>query len=111
MTTTATPIAASADEPIASRRSFVACAATFAAVAGYAEAAHAQAPQNLRFQNPPGMSTPRGYSQVVEVTGPGRTVYVAGQTAIDTSGKIAEGFRAQAVQGFENLKIALAAPG
>jgi enamine deaminase RidA (YjgF/YER057c/UK114 family) len=106
-----TPQDRSVDEVVASRRNFVAGAVTLAAAAGAAEVAHAQAPQNLRFQNPPGLSPPRGYSHVVEVTGPGRTVYVAGQTAVDASGKVAEGFRAQATQVFENLKVALAAAG
>jgi enamine deaminase RidA (YjgF/YER057c/UK114 family) len=99
------------DEVVATRRDFVAGAVTLAAAAGAAEAAHAQAPQNLRFQNPPGLSPPRGYGHVAEVTGPGRTVYVAGQTAVDASGKVAEGFRAQATQVFENLKVALTAAG
>jgi enamine deaminase RidA (YjgF/YER057c/UK114 family) len=71
------------DEIIASRRNFVAGAVTLAAAAGATEAAHAQAPKNLRYQNPPGLSAPRGYSHVVEVLGPGRTVYIAGQTAVD----------------------------
>ena len=53
-----------------------------------------------------------GYSQAVTVGG-GRLVYVAGQIAIDSSGKLVGGgdFRAQAVQVFENLKSALAASG
>jgi 2-iminobutanoate/2-iminopropanoate deaminase len=51
-------------------------------------------------------------SHVVEVSGPHRTVYLAGQTGVDASGgKVAEGFRAQAVQMFENVKTALAAVG
>src|SRR5215469_16300797 len=33
--------------------------------------------------------------------GPHRTIYLAGQTGIDANGKVAEGFRAQAVQGPE----------
>jgi enamine deaminase RidA (YjgF/YER057c/UK114 family) len=51
---------------------------------------------------------------VVEVPGPGRTVYIAGQLGLDRSGALAGGqgdFRAQAVQAFENLKEALAAVG
>jgi len=101
----------SSDDLVASRRSFVAGAVTLAAAAGAAEPVQAQSPQNLRFQNPRGLSPPRGYSHVVEVTAPGRTLYIAGQTAIDASGKIAEGFRAQAIQVFENLKIALGSAG
>ena len=45
---------------------------------------------------------------MVEVSGPHRTVYLAGQTGVDASGKVAE---AQAVQVFENVKTALAAVG
>ena len=78
-----------------------------AAVAGTTGNAQAM----LRFSNPPGMSTPPTYSHVVEVNGPHRTVYLAGQTGVDATGKIAEGFRAQAVQVMENLKTALASVG
>ena len=94
----------------ASRREFVAAAVTMAA-AGAATGAQAQTPTNLRFSNPPGMSNPPGYSHVVEVTGPHRVVYFAGQTGADANGKVAADFREQAVQVFENIKIALAAAG
>lgn len=69
---------------------------------------------NVRFINPDSLSKPPGYTQVVEATGPGRTVYVAGQLGLDLNGKIVGGpgdFRAQAVQAFENLKAALEAVG
>ena len=66
---------------------------------------------NLRFMNPEAIAKPGGYSHVVEVTGPGRIVYVAGQLGLKPDGKIAGDFRAQAVQAFENLKAALAAVG
>ena len=49
---------------------------------------------------------PRGRGQR-----PHRTVYLAGQTGVNASGKIVEGFRAQAVQVMENLKTALASVG
>jgi enamine deaminase RidA (YjgF/YER057c/UK114 family) len=97
------------DQP-ASRRDVVAAAVTIAA-AGAAGEAHAQTPSNLRFFNPPGMSKPPTYSHVVEVNGPNRTIYLAGQTGVDANGKIAEGFRAQAVQVMENIKMALASVG
>jgi enamine deaminase RidA (YjgF/YER057c/UK114 family) len=100
-------------EAIASRRQFFAAvtvaAATSAAAAGAAQA-QTQAP-NLRFSNPPGMSKPAAYSQVVEVNGPHRVVYLAGQTGVDANGKVAQGFRAQAVQVMENIKTALASVG
>jgi 2-iminobutanoate/2-iminopropanoate deaminase len=99
-------------EPLTSRREIVAAAVTAAAAtAGTTGSAQAQTPPMLRFSNPPGMSTPPTYSHVVEVTGPHRTVYLAGQTGVDATGKIAEGFRAQAVQVMENLKTALASVG
>jgi enamine deaminase RidA (YjgF/YER057c/UK114 family) len=69
---------------------------------------------HLRFQNPETIAKPPGYTHVVEVTGPGRLVYVAGQLGLEPSGRMAGGagdFRAQAVQAFENVKAALAAAG
>ena len=68
-------------------------------------------PSNLRFMNPPAIAKPGGYSHVVEATGPGRIVYIAGQLGLKPDGSIAGDFRAQAVQAFENLKAALAAVG
>ena len=100
------------DEPVTSRREIVAAAVTMAVAAGAASSAQAQALSSLTFSNPPGLSSPRGaYSHVVEVNGPHRTVYIAGQTGVTANGKIAEGFRAQALQVMENLKIALASVG
>jgi len=68
-------------------------------------------PSNLRFMNPAAIAKPGGYSHVVEATGPGRIVYIAGQLGLKPDGNIAGDFRAQAVQAFENLKSALAAVG
>ena len=69
-------------------------------------------PTHVRFINPPGLSSPPGFTQVVEVTG-GRTVYISGQIAVDKSFQIVgkDDFRTQAGQVFENLKIALTAVG
>jgi enamine deaminase RidA (YjgF/YER057c/UK114 family) len=66
---------------------------------------------NIRFMNPEAIAKPGGYSHVVEIIGPGRIVYIAGQLGLKPDGKIAGDFRAQAVQAFENLKNALAAVG
>ena len=102
-----------------SRREVVTSAATIA-LAGAAAPALAQTqtdrrtqmPDNVRFLNPDTMAKPPGYTHVVEVTGPGRTVYFAGQLGLDRSGKLVEGgFREQTVQAFENLKAALASVG
>jgi 2-iminobutanoate/2-iminopropanoate deaminase len=57
------------------------------------------------------MSKPPSYSHVVEVNGPHRTVYLAGQTGGDANGKVAEGIRGQTVQVMENIKTALASVG
>ena len=67
-----------------------------------------------RFANPDTMPPPRGYTQVVETTGPGRTIYLSGQLGMTTGGAFAGApgdFRAQATQCFENLKAGLASVG
>lgn len=66
---------------------------------------------NTRFLNPETLFVPPGYTQIVETTGPGRTVYIAGQLGIDKDGRLPGDFRSQAIQTFENLKEALAAVG
>src|SRR5579863_9212399 len=102
---------APSSEPVTSRRDFV-VAVTAAAAVGTAGAAQAQTPANpLRYSNPDGMTKPTAYSQVVEVNGPHRIIFVAGQTGVDAGGKTAQGFRAQAIQVFENIKTALNAVG
>jgi len=67
---------------------------------------------NVSFINPDTLQKPPAYTQVVEVTGPGRTVLISGQLGGGTDGRlVGPDFRAQAVQVFENLKAALAAVG
>jgi enamine deaminase RidA (YjgF/YER057c/UK114 family) len=71
-------------------------------------------PDHLRFLNPSTLSKPPTYSHVVEITGPGRIIYIAGQLGLGVDGRLvgASGdFRAQATQTLENLKRALAAVG
>ena len=112
MTTKNTRTSSQPRKATASRREFVAAAVTMAAAgAGTGADAQGQTPTNLRFSNPPGMSNPPGYSHVIEVTGPHRTVYFAGQTGADANGKVSKDFREQAVQVFENIKTALASVG
>jgi reactive intermediate/imine deaminase len=67
---------------------------------------------NVQYLNPPALSTPTGYTHVVQVHG-GRTIYIAGQVALDKSGNlVGKGdFAAQTTQVFENLKSALSAGG
>jgi enamine deaminase RidA (YjgF/YER057c/UK114 family) len=69
---------------------------------------------NLRFENPGTMAKPPGYTHVVEITGPARMVYIAGQLGLEPNGNMAGGgadFRAQCKQAFENIKAALVAAG
>ena len=56
--------------------------------------------------NPPTLSKPTGYTHVVEVNGPAKTVYIAGQIALDKDGKVvgAGDMKAQAEQVFKNLR-------
>jgi reactive intermediate/imine deaminase len=71
-----------------------------------------QSQHAVRFVKSENLPPSPGYSQAVEVR-PGRLVYVAGQVAMDRSGKVVgEGdIRAQTQQTFENLKAALEASG
>lgn len=62
--------------------------------------------------NPPGLSTPTGYSHIVSATG-GRTIYISGQVASDAKGQlVGKGdLTAQTKQVFANLETALKAAG
>lgn len=66
-----------------------------------------------RFTNPPALPPARGYSHIVEVPPGSRLVYIAGQVALDSTGRLVGpgDFRAQAGQVFENLRLALASVG
>jgi enamine deaminase RidA (YjgF/YER057c/UK114 family) len=66
---------------------------------------------NRRFLNPSTMSKPIGFAQVVEITGPGRTIHIAGQLGIDAEGKVAGSLREQIAQAFENVRQGLSAAG
>jgi enamine deaminase RidA (YjgF/YER057c/UK114 family) len=65
-------------------------------------------PATVRFIN----RAPLGYSHIVEVRG-GRTLYIAGQLALDAAGELVGrgDFRAQVAQVFDNLKARLAEVG
>lgn len=71
----------------------------------------AQTP-TIRRINPPTLSAPTGYTHVT-VGSDGRTVHIAGQVALDAKGQLvgAGDFRAQTVQVFENLRLALESVG
>ena len=74
--------------------------------------AQSRGPQVRRI-NPPAISTPTGYTHVVEVIGPGRTIYLSGQIALDQRGNVvgAGDMKAQTEQVFKNLEAALASVG
>jgi enamine deaminase RidA (YjgF/YER057c/UK114 family) len=68
----------------------------------------------IRFDNPNTLPKPPGYSYVVEATGPGRTIYFAGQLGVDMDNKFvgAPGdFSAQCVKAHDNMTLALSAVG
>jgi enamine deaminase RidA (YjgF/YER057c/UK114 family) len=62
--------------------------------------------------NPRGLVKPNGYTHVV-VAADRRTVYIAGQVALDSAGNVvgSGNFSAQAEQVFSNLRRALASVG
>jgi reactive intermediate/imine deaminase len=63
--------------------------------------------------NPPALAAPTGYTHIVEVTGPAKTIYISGMIAFDKDGKVvgAGDMKAQAEQVFKNLETALTAAG
>lgn len=65
----------------------------------------------VEYLNPEGLHGNPAYSQVVVTRGPGRTIYVGGQNAVDAAGTIVgQGdVAAQAAQIARNLQVALAA--
>lgn len=67
---------------------------------------------STRYLNPAGLVKPNGYTHVV-LAPDGRTAYIAGQVAFDSTGQLVGGgdFRAQAEQVYRNLDRALAAVG
>jgi enamine deaminase RidA (YjgF/YER057c/UK114 family) len=70
--------------------------------------------QSIRFINPKTMAKPPGYTNVVETTGPARTVYFAGQLGLDLDNKLVGSpgdFRAQCEKAFGNMQLALASVG
>lgn len=65
-----------------------------------------------RYINPPGLVTPTGYTHIV-VAPDGRTVYIAGQVAFDSLGRVvgAGDLRKQLEQVYSNLRTALTSVG
>ncbi len=87
-------------------------AVPLALVATITLVAQPQTGSAIRHINPPGLAVPGAYTHLVEATG-GRTLYLAGQVALDRDRNVVGvgDFGAQARQVFENLRTALAAGG
>ena len=82
------------------------------ALLGLLAARSSNAQGDSKYINPPGLTKPAGYTHVV-LAADGRTVYIAGQVAVDSTNAIVgqADFRAQAERVFANLRIALASVG
>jgi enamine deaminase RidA (YjgF/YER057c/UK114 family) len=68
--------------------------------------------REVRLHNPATLSKPNGYSHVAEVVS-GKTVYIAGQVALDKDGRLVgkDDFAGQVRQVFANLNDALKSAG
>ncbi|MEP7022745.1 MAG: RidA family protein [Actinomycetota bacterium] len=65
---------------------------------------------SLERVNPPDLGQPKGFSHAV--TGSGRIIFLAGQTALDTSGRVVgSGIAGQFEKALSNLLTALRAAG
>jgi enamine deaminase RidA (YjgF/YER057c/UK114 family) len=71
-----------------------------------------RAARQTHFVNPLTLCPTFGWTHLVTATG-GKTVYVSGQVSVNERGEVVGkgDLRAQAVQTFENLRLALAAVG
>jgi 2-iminobutanoate/2-iminopropanoate deaminase len=66
----------------------------------------------IKRSNPKGLWTAKRLTQMVEVEGPARLIFLSGQTAADASYKVASGdIRKQTEAVYDNIEIALRAAG
>jgi 2-iminobutanoate/2-iminopropanoate deaminase len=87
--------------------------AASALVMAWSAAGNAQGGRSvIQRLNPPGLSTPTGYTHVVSARA-GRTIYISGQVAFDAKGQLVGrgDLTAQTRQVFANLDTALKAAG
>jgi enamine deaminase RidA (YjgF/YER057c/UK114 family) len=87
------------------------CGTALLLIAAVSGTASAQG-TSTRYINPKGLVKPAGYTHLV-IAPDGRTVYIAGQVAVDSTGKVVGtgDFAAQAEQVFRNLQHALGSVG
>lgn len=81
------------------------------AVALLATACDEKVDLEIKRWNPPGLSQPDGYSQIVTVTGPHKTIYLGGKAGVRADGSIPDGLAEQTDVIFTNLTTALAEAG
>lgn len=67
----------------------------------------------VRYLNPEPLHRNLAFSQAAVIDGPGRTIHIGGQNAVDATGRVvgAGDLRAQAEQVLRNLEAALGAAG
>lgn len=67
----------------------------------------------LDYINPDGLLKPRGYTQVVSISGPHKTIYVGGQDSVNQKGEIVGkgNLKQQTEQILNNIEKALDAAG
>ncbi|KAL4769303.1 YjgF-like protein [Aspergillus nidulans var. acristatus] len=61
----------------------------------------------VAFHSPTTIHKPQGYSHIAIVTGPHRTIEIAGQVGLSSDGSLPEVFETQVMQAFKNLKACL----
>lgn len=68
---------------------------------------------NVEYINPPGLMRPRGFNQVVSVSGANKTIYVGGQDAVNEKGEtVGKGsLKQQTLQVLDNIEKAVEAAG
>ncbi len=68
---------------------------------------------HIKLYSPEKMPAPHGYSQLAEITGSGRMIYLSGQVAEDLNGNVVgrDDISAQTHQVFSNIGAAMEAAG
>lgn len=65
----------------------------------------------ITIRNPPDRPSPESYHHGIEVSGPVRTLYIAGQIGVLPDGTVPDGIEAQTRAAYGNLKAVLDAAG
>lgn len=65
----------------------------------------------VKHLSPSSVHPPRGYSHIVSVEGPHKTIEIAGQLGLTPDGALPDNYEEQVKQSFRNLKACLDAAG